>query len=542
MIIIGLAIAGSAFSLSRALGTKPNITEIEGSFVGIFRQDAPANMGFIRKFEKDSGKKPAMIMWYQDWSCKFPKDACDNAWAYGAVPHIVWEPWYWGDMETIKLDNINRGEFDDYIKSWAEAIKAWGNPIFLRVGHEFNIDGYPWGVINNDKDPKKYIKAYRRVVDIFKKEGVSNVKWVWCFMNFSYPDEPWNDYEAAYPGDDYVDWIGIDGYNWGTTQTWSDWQSFQYLFRDQMRRMRKLHPTKPIMVAEFASTEKGGDKAVWTKKIPQFLKVSMKDIAAIIWFDIRKETDWRIKSSEGSLKAFKQIMEDEYFLSSGEALANFIVGEKKRERKLAKALEAKSEIKLDGDLSDFSDTSPIYLNQREDFKEGIAWWGTKDLSGKIFIKWDNDNLYIAAKVNDNYPFVNQKRRGDIWNGDAIEFVLSTNPKADPVRQEFSGNDYQIGLGTGDGKENSPSIWIWQKYSQPKGSKIVVKKTSTGYNLEAMIPWESFTKFRPRSGVKVDFDIALDDADTAERKAQLIWNGDYAFYRDPSVWGTLQFSE
>jgi len=535
-VVAGSLILGSVW----AMGAKVESSELDGCFIGVFREGAPANMGYINKFKGETGKKPAMIMWYQDWSCDFPREAADNAWKYGAVPHIVWEPWYWGDMDTIKLDNINKGQFDDYIKSWAKEIKKWGKPVFLRVAHEFNIDGYPWGIVNNGKDPNRYIRAYRRIVDIFKKEGVKNVKWVWCFMNYSYPDEPWNDYEKAYPGDDYVDWIGIDGYNWGKTQSWSDWQSFTVLFRDQMRRMKKLHPDKPIMVAEFGCAEKGGDKAAWIKELPGLLKSSMKDIDAIVLFDIRKETDWRVNSSQKSLSAFKSIMKDPYFLSSGAALAELTVSRGDAGKKVAEAKKAKKKVVLNGDLSDFTDASPIFLNLKKDFKEGVAWWGTKDLSGKIFIKWDEDNLYIGAKVNDNVPLVNQKIRGDIWNGDGIEFVISTKPGDNPKRESFSSTDFQIGLGAGDGKLNKPSIWIWQKYSSPKGSRIVTKKTSTGYNLEAMIPWKSFTKYTPRSGDKVGFDIALDDADTATRKCQLIWNGDFAFYRDPGVWGELKF--
>jgi hypothetical protein len=90
--------------------------------------------------------------------------------------------------------------------------------------------------------------------------------------------------------------------------------------------------------------------------------------------------------------------------------------------------------------------------------------------------------------------------------------------------------------------NRASIWIWQKFGSPKGSWIVTKKKYYGYNLEAKIPWEALSGYRPSVGDKVGFDIALDDADTAERKAQMIWNGNFAFYKDPSVWGILEFTE
>jgi hypothetical protein len=276
--------------------------------------------------------------------------------------------------------------------------------------------------------------------------------------------------------------------------------------------------------------------------MPFDLKSTMKSIKSINWFDIRKETDWRITSSDKSLAAFKAIMKDPFFLSNGKLLAGLAISPKERVIKVAKAVKAKNTIKIDGSLSDFADGVPIVLNKKENLQEGTEWAGPKDLSGTVIIKWDNENLYVAAKVTDMTPLVNRKRRGDIWNGDGVEITISTDPGANQNREDISEKDFQIGFGAGDGKQNKPSIWIWQKRSQPEGSVIAVKKTATGNNLEAKVPWKSFTDWVPRLKDVVGFDVALDDANKDERVTQLIWNGDYAFYKDPSVWGKLQFIE
>ncbi len=531
----------SVWAMSRASGDGG---QAQGVFIGVFREGAPANINHIKKFEEEVGKKPAMIMWYQDWEQNFPWDAALSAVEYGAVPHIVWEPWYWRDHSRINLDDIINGKWDRYIRTWAREIKNFRHPVFIRLAHEFNIEGYPWGIINNDRDPEKYIKAYRHVVDIFKREKVSNVKWIWCFMNYSHPDEAWNDWAAAYPGDEYVDWIGIDGYNWGTTQDWSDWQSFKVLFRDQARRCRKLWPDKPIMIAEFASAEKGGDKAAWIRGIPGYLKTSMRDIEMIIWFDIRKEADWRIKSSRNSLAAFEEIMRDPIFLSSGEALAEYAITARKAEKKRAFAHRTSGRVVIDGDLSDWNKSNPISMKDASYFKEGLDWGGVEDLSGDAYLMWDENNFYLAADITDRIPQVNKKTGRDIWNGDAIEAVIGLDPKADPERDSFDRRDFQIGFGTGDGRDNPAVIWVWQRRREPAGSEISVRKRATpaGYVLEARIPWEFFRAgFTPSKGTKVGFDIAFDDADkTGERERQFIWNGDYLFYQDPSVWGLLEF--
>jgi hypothetical protein len=361
-------------------------------------------------------------------------------------------------------------------------------------------------------------------------------------MNYSFPDEPWNDWTKAYPGDDYVDWVGFDGYNWGKAQSWSNWQVFKYLFREQMRRARKLWPTKPIMIAEFASTEQGGDKAAWIKEIPGYLKTSMRDIDALVWFDLKKETDWRINSSEKSLAAFKAIMKDPIFSSSGEALARATVSPGREIKKAATACKA-GQVKINGKLDEWSRCTPIVMKDNSFFKEGLTWGGPADLSGKVYVMWDEANLYVAASITDKIPLVNKKERQDIWNGDAIEIVMSMNPSADPKRESFERGDHQIGFGTGDGKANRPVIWNWQRRRIPTGSEISVKKVDKplGYIIEAKVPWSFFGTFVPRSGTRVGFDVALDDADyTGERERQFIWNGDFYFYKDPSVWGVLEF--
>ena len=84
---------------------------------------------------------------------------------------------------------------------------------------------------------------------------------VWCPNNTDQPGDAWNNIAAYYPGDQYVDWVGMDGYNWGTTANTS-WQSFDAVFSDIYRQLTAL-TAKPLMIGEFACAEQGGDKAAW---------------------------------------------------------------------------------------------------------------------------------------------------------------------------------------------------------------------------------------------------------------------------------------
>ncbi len=516
-----------------------------GCYLGIFREGAPANMSLIKDLEKKTGKKFTQIMWYQDWSMPFNANLCDKVVKHGAVPHIVWEPWLWNDKEKIKLDNIIAGEWDDHITSWAKDIKNWGKPIFIRWGHEFNIEGYPWGTVNNGRNPKKYIQAYKHVHDIFNSEGATNARWVWCPMRESWPQDKWNDMNLAYPGDDYVDWIGIDGYNWGTSQPWSSWQSFKELFRNVARDLWRKHPTKPIMIAEFASASVGGDKAKWISEITDELK-KMPYIKVINWFDEKKEADWRIDSDKKSLASFGKIQKDNYFFSKSDGMINLSATcAVSLEKKTAVAAYASNAPKIDGDISEWKNVKSIKIDNICQVQEGAAFWKSpSDLSAKFYVQWDKENIYFAADVNDKNPLTNSKKKENIWNGDAIEITLGLNKNADSDRTSFDDSDFQIGLGTGNSMNNPASIWIWKPKSTPDGGGIAVKKKddSTGYFLEAKIPWSALGGFNPSKGDVIGFDCAIDDASKKDRDKQMVWNGDFLFYKDPGVWGELEFAK
>ena len=222
------------------------------------------------------------------------------------IPLITWEP-HW------PLDGIIAGQFDDIFHARAQGAKALGTDIFLRFGHEMNGNWYPWsGAMNGGANggPQKYIAAYRHVHDLFVQDGATNVVWIWCPLVADVPAEAWNHWTNYYPGDAYVDWVGLDAYNWGTSSSCCVWQSFgtliTALYDDYAGK-------KPLMLPETSSAELGGDKAAWIDAMHADLKSTFTAIKAVVWFDINKETDWRIASSPGALSAYRNLALDPYF-------------------------------------------------------------------------------------------------------------------------------------------------------------------------------------------------------------------------------------
>jgi len=200
------------------------------------------------------------------------------------------------------------------IRSRAQSSASIGQRFFLRWGHEMNGNWYPWDGFHNGANAAaatKYIAAYRHIHDVFVSAGATNVIWVFCPNVDSVPGDAWNQWTNYYPGDAYVDWMGFDGYNWGTVQTGSSWRAFTSIAGAIYTGL--ADKAKPILIAETASTELGGDKAAWIAGILPTLKTSYPSIKAVVWFHVNKETDWRIDSSAAARTAFVTAAGDAYF-------------------------------------------------------------------------------------------------------------------------------------------------------------------------------------------------------------------------------------
>jgi MYXO-CTERM domain-containing protein len=254
--------------------------------------------GTIAATDARIGRKPAIHLTYYGWNEDWTSDATPvNDFAAGKIPLVNWEP------EGVNFDDIISGSLDPTIKARAAGSKALGKKFFLDFAAEMNGDE-AWGGNN----PTKYIAAYRHIHDIFTAAGANNVIWAWC-PNVTDIENgpPTMDY---YPGDTYVDWTGVDGYNWGTSQPDFGWQSFHDVFASIYAKLAAKG--KPILIGEMASDEAGGDKGKWIDAIIPTLRADFPMIKAFVWFDIDKERHWQIDSSPGSLAAYSRMASDPF--------------------------------------------------------------------------------------------------------------------------------------------------------------------------------------------------------------------------------------
>jgi hypothetical protein len=287
-------------------------------FFGLYDPNCPPGMTRLAEQAQRLGVPIRIISWYQAWGSRF--SACQpslvkEAHRQGAVPLITWEPWRLPgdapsgtsarDQPEFALRRIAGGCFDAYIRSWARDLASARCRVYLRPMHEMNGDWYPWGGTVNGNRPGDFQDAWRRLQWIFRREGAANVRWVWCPYARSVPDTTANDPAAYYPGGRHVDWLALDGYNWGSTRRGSRWEPLREIITPAYERLRLFSTEKPMMIAELGCAEEGGDKGGWIREALCDITERFRRIRALIWFDICKECDWRIGSSSRALDAFR---------------------------------------------------------------------------------------------------------------------------------------------------------------------------------------------------------------------------------------------
>ena len=307
-------------ALSQPILEDRDTSRTDGVFFGIFRSTLVTDI--VEEAATDLRFKPASVMWFSRFGAEFPESATLFLHQHGMLAHIAWEPWN-AYGQGVPLAEIVAGKWDDYLDGYAKDAARVNLPIVIRLGHEMNGNWYPWGLVHNGRNADLYIQAFRHVVDRFRKAGADKVQFAWCINNESVPNEAWNHLTASYPGDEYVDWVSIDGYNFGTSTKDSRWKSFEETFRPAYDAVVQRAPSKPILIGEMSSSEAGGDKAAWIREMYRVLP-SMPNIRAITWFDILKETSWNVDSSDEAWLAMLEGLRLPWMRGNGEAMAKVV--------------------------------------------------------------------------------------------------------------------------------------------------------------------------------------------------------------------------
>jgi mannan endo-1,4-beta-mannosidase len=251
-----------------------------GKFLGVEAPGASGSLAPVVRFAHSVGRRPNIVGQYVAWNTPFAAQSVTRAWSYGALSYLAWEPF------DVSVQSIAQGHSDAYITQFAKAVRALNLPIALSFGHEMNGNWYPWGT--KQTTPAEFVAAWRRVHDLFIQAGATNVLWVWN-PNDIYP-VPQVQLKPYYPGNAYVDWIGITGYVATTgPHTYAD------LYAPTITEIRSF-TAKPFIIAE-TSVETGPGEVASAQQLITRTVADHADVLGLIWFDYNKGgVDWRVES------------------------------------------------------------------------------------------------------------------------------------------------------------------------------------------------------------------------------------------------------
>ena len=274
-----------------------------GAWVGGPGQSPQPTKENVRAFQDLQDAHLDLISYFavfdvDDW--KRVQVYADIAKENGSTLVVTWMP------KGHNAQEIVDGKTDNYIREFAKGIKNYSEEIWLRPLHEANGDWYDWGVGKKGagNTDANVAEAFRRIVKIFREENVKNVKWVWTTNVTNHGEGA--TLTGNYPGDEFVDYISIDGYNWGKCQSWSSWQTFSQVFKKSYDALAKIN--KPLFIAEISSSEKGGSKAEWIADMFEHFRTDYSRVFAVMWFSQSKdyEGDWALNTSQATVDAWKE--------------------------------------------------------------------------------------------------------------------------------------------------------------------------------------------------------------------------------------------
>lgn len=264
---------------------------------GVSVEGGPLADDDLRAVGAAAGSAPDYVLWFEDFLAEAPVAGISATARSGALPIVTWEPW------SATLQSIADGEHDHHLADWADALRGCELPIYLRFAHEFNGDWYPWTPAQGGS-PAQFRAAWRHIHEILGECDATNVQWLWCPNAVPSQGLPLADW---YPGDDCVDVLAVDGYNWGEAKPAGAWTSPADLFGQALRDLREISTEKPILIAEVACAERGGCKADWISDFVDYA-TAQQDVDGFVWFEHDKETDWRIVSSPAAATAMARAL------------------------------------------------------------------------------------------------------------------------------------------------------------------------------------------------------------------------------------------
>jgi mannan endo-1,4-beta-mannosidase len=257
--------------------------------VGVYEPGTPGSWSPITEFTDATGIKPRIVEYYSAWNDPFSTSFAQTAWHHDAYVLVQLQP------SGVSLAAIAAGGSDAYLRTYADAVVAFGHPVILSFGHEMNGNWYSWG--DGHTPPATFVAAWRHIVRVFRAAGAANATWLWAVNSI---EGAASSLSQWWPGAAWVNWTGIDGYYFQATDT------FGSVFGTTIADIRTFS-SAPLLIAETAV----GTTSDRESQIDGLLAgVRAERLAGVVWFDEAQHAglyhqDWRLEDDPDALAAFK---------------------------------------------------------------------------------------------------------------------------------------------------------------------------------------------------------------------------------------------
>ena len=265
------------------------------SYLGVYEAGAPRAYQPFATFAQAAGRQPNILGYFSGWPQPFDASFAAAARRHGAATIVQIDP------TDASVRAIAAGDYDSYLRSYADKIRDFGHPVIIGFGHEMNATWYTWGY--GHVRPATFVAAWRHIVTLFRRQGADNVTWLWTIqadIDGTGPIANW------WPGQQYVTWVGIDGYYYRPTDT------FASVFGQTIAQVRTF-TSKPVLLSETAVGPRAGQFA---KIQDLFHGMAAYQTLGLIWFDIAQDDgiyhqDWRIEDHLAAERSFQRGVRDE---------------------------------------------------------------------------------------------------------------------------------------------------------------------------------------------------------------------------------------
>lgn len=334
----------NVFVLSKSFGQTRLLAPSHGAYHGAYVDAGPyedkVSYKNIVQFQILAGKGLVWVYFSDHWlkgEIRFPYENIEICRQAGVIPYIRMMPW--SELvqnqadPIISMQKIISGYFDSPLRVWARAAKNSRMPIMIEFGPEVNGSWFPWNGKWNGGErldgygdkrwpdgPERFRDAFRRIVQIFRDEGASNVTWILHLDAAYWPRVSWNHAKYYYPGDNYIDWVGLSVF--GRQLPQNDWIYFPRVLANFMKQVDDMTPKKPLLISEFGVIEDPRDgtrKARWiTEALQSVSGGTFKRVKGVSYWNSPgwlsdNRANFRIDSSLESLRAYQAELKKEFW-------------------------------------------------------------------------------------------------------------------------------------------------------------------------------------------------------------------------------------